>query len=128
MSQPVLAHTREAFRREVERARKAEAEAERLRAGWDADVDWANKLLHERDVARAENERLREERHELESRVERLHDALAAEENDRDAEVERLREALQRIVDEPRIRGMRVLAREALADMGRIEGQERKGA
>lgn len=37
-----------------------EAENERLRAGWDADVDWANKLLLERDEARAENERLRE--------------------------------------------------------------------
>lgn len=39
------------------RAEKAEAEVERMRQGWDADVDWANKLLTERDEARAEVER-----------------------------------------------------------------------
>lgn len=39
--------------REAHEARRlAEAEVKRMREGWDADVEWANKLLRERDEAR----------------------------------------------------------------------------
>lgn len=39
---------------------EALAEVERMRAGWNADVEWANKLLLERDEALREVEELRD--------------------------------------------------------------------
>lgn len=53
-----------------------EAEVERMRAGWNADVDWANKLLGERDSARKLYLSAGEARDRAEREVERLRASL----------------------------------------------------
>jgi hypothetical protein len=48
-----MGEARADFDRAMRELQGASKEIERMREGWDADVDWANKLLRERDQARA---------------------------------------------------------------------------